>query len=237
MSWTRSFAPLLLLLACSASTPSAPPGDDPAARQVLFIGNSLTYWNDLPARIAAVTAAAGGQPLQVTVLAKPDYGLGDHWAEGEALRLIRRGGWEYVVLQQGPSTLPESRADLRLQVARFAAEIRKVGAVPTIYGVWPDATRRAFLSASIESYRLAADDVDGLLIPAARAWHVAWTVDSTLGFYADGLHPSTLGAQLVALTFAAALDRRVPMASRPAEIPAELHAVLVQAAATAAGVE
>ena len=55
--------------------------------KLLFIGNSLTAANDLPAILESM-------------------GRG---ADGEARRAIARGGWSFVILQQGPSALPESR--------------------------------------------------------------------------------------------------------------------------------
>jgi hypothetical protein len=53
---------------------------------VLFIGNSLTYWNDLPAIIAALADSAKVKPLSWVQVAFPDFALEDHWAEGSAVR-------------------------------------------------------------------------------------------------------------------------------------------------------
>ena len=39
-----------------------------------------------------------------------------------------RGVWDTVVLQQGPSSLPESRRQLMVEAKRFDAEIRRAGA-------------------------------------------------------------------------------------------------------------
>ena len=82
-------------------------GQAPAPARVLFVGNSLTYANDLPAMVATLARAAG-KPMQVDSVALPDFGLEEHWQQGDARRAIARGGWTYVVLQQGPSALPDS---------------------------------------------------------------------------------------------------------------------------------
>ena len=203
--------------ACSSS-PAGPslPSLIGEGRPVLFIGNSLTYWNDLPLIVQALADSAGGQSLAVMVVAFPDYNLDDHRAEGTALRAIGRGGWEVVVLQQGPSSLAENRAQLRASVGALNGEIRGVSATPALYSVWPSASRREDFDRAIESYALAAQDVNGLLFPVAAAWLAAWRRDSLLALYsADGLHPSVAGSYLAALVMYGVLFDRSPVGLPP----------------------
>ena len=77
----------------------------PPGNNVLFIGNSLTYANDLPAVVAAV-AQSGGVTLQVRGLTAANHALVDFVLDGSAPRAIAQGGWKHVVLQQGPTTVP-----------------------------------------------------------------------------------------------------------------------------------
>lgn len=199
--------------ACSSSPsePSLPPllGE---GRRVLFIGNSLTYWNDLPLIVQALADSAGGEPLAVMMVAFPDYNLDDHRARATAVQAIAAGGWELVVLQQGPSSLPENRAQLRASVAALDELIRDVGATTALYSVWPSDSRRGDFDAAIESYALAAQDVNGTLFPVAAAWLAAWEHDATLPLYSpDGLHPSVHGSYLAALVMYAVLYERSPV--------------------------
>ena len=62
--------------------------------RILFIGNSLTYANDLPAMVCALARSAG-RPATCEGVAKPDYGLEEHWNEKEARQAIARG-WDVV---------------------------------------------------------------------------------------------------------------------------------------------
>ncbi len=183
-------------------------GEPPS--RVLFIGNSLTYWNDLPLLVEAM-AAAKGLSLSSEVVTRADASLEDHW--GDAIRgIIREGGFKWVVLQQGPSSLPESRANLREWTKRFAEEIRTAGATPALYMVWPDRSRRGFFPQVIESYRLANEDAKGLLLPAGEAWLAAWQLDSGLGLYSpDNLHPSRLGTYAAAATILSGLTSVSPI--------------------------
>ena len=200
-------------VACS-SAPSGPglPHLVGNGRRVLFIGNSLTYWNDLPLIVQSLADSAGGASLAVMMVAFPDFNLDDHRAQGSAERAIALGGWEVVVLQQGPSSLPENRAQLRASVDALNDKIHAVGATAALYSVWPQRSRRADFDAAIESYELAAADVSGLLFPVASAWLAAWRRDSTLALYSpDGLHPSVAGSYLAALVMYGVLYDRSPV--------------------------
>ena len=197
----RLWLPLLLATAVSSScegTQSAP--DQQRGPRVLFIGNSLTYTNDLPGLVQQLASVTGGKPLTVSSVTAPNYSLEDHWNTGNAAREIAAGGWDVVVLQQGPSSLDESRVLLVEYAKRFAAEARKVHARVALYSVWPPNDRLAFFDAVTANYAAAADSTGGLLFPAGEAWRAAWRRDAGLPLYgADGFHPSQLGTALAAI--------------------------------------
>src|SRR5688500_13067874 len=126
-------------------------GGRQAEPRILFIGNSLTYWNDLPAMVQSLAAAAKRR-ITCQQVAFPDVSLEDHWQRGDAVRAIRRGGWSHVVLQQGPSALPESQKLLREYTRRFNAEIRAVKATTVLYMVWPSRARQQDFAGVSASY-------------------------------------------------------------------------------------
>ena len=181
----------------------------PAPARILFIGNSLTYANDLPSTVCALARSTGRKVVCETV-AKPDFGLEEHWRDGAARRAIARG-WDVVVLQQGPSALPESRVLLIDYARRFDAEIKKTGARTAFYAVWPSRQRRGDFPAVSQSYAAAARTVDGLLLPAGDTWLAAWRADPTLPLYGDdGFHPSPMGSYLAAMVIYRQLFGPVP---------------------------
>lgn len=206
---------LMALLACRGATgPVTCDGEADGPMRILFIGNSLTYYHGLPYMVRALADSLGEPPV-VEQVAMPDFSLEDHWNDGRAARAIRGGCWNYVVLQQGPSSLPENRALLLEYAARFDALVREQGGRSALYSVWPAASRRADFDRAIESYALAAEQVDGLMLPAATAWLEAWERDGGLDLYQDDLHPTQAGAYLAALVIASRLSGR-----SPAEMPA-----------------
>jgi hypothetical protein len=190
--------------------PDNDPDPDPGATtRILFVGNSLTYVNDLPGMVKALADSAGILGVQTAQVAKPDYALEDHWNDGQARSVIAKGGWHYVVMQQGPSAVLANRTNLRQWVATFSELIRIKGGAPALYQVWPQQVNFSDFDASSESYRLAALDVNGIFLQAGNAWRAAWANDASFVLYApDGLHASVAGTYLAALTVFGGLFHR-----------------------------
>src|SRR5690606_12904104 len=129
-----------------------------------------------------------------TGIAHPDFSLEDHWHNGVADD-IRRLRADIVVMQQGPSSLPESRTHLVHWSAQLAAAIREAGGEPALYMVWPDASRQFAFGDVEASYADAAETIGGRLLPVGTTWLRAWDQDAQLQLYAaDGLHASYIGA-------------------------------------------
>ena len=222
-------------LACNSDALAPLP---PGGRRVLFIGNSLTYENDLPRTIADLAKSLDETPLVYRTIAKPDYALEDHWNDGVAAR-IAADGWQVVVMQQGPSSLPQNQEFLRGWTVQLDSAITAVGARSALFMVWPAMPNFSTFDGVRTSYRNAAIAVDGMFIPAGEAWRTAWAADSTLSLYAsDLLHPSPLGTYLVALVhFEMLYDRpatELPdvavVNGRRLDVPAARVALLQQAA-------
>jgi hypothetical protein len=189
--------PLAAIAALAAGPQS---GAKPGSLRVLFVGNSLTAANNLPAIVESLGRARGRYTIATSAVTANDFSLEDHWNQGNARGTIANGGWSVVVLQQGPSALPESRVLLRDYATRFAAEATKAGARTALYMVWPSKARARDFDNVSESYALAARDAGGTLLPAGDAWREAWRREPSLALYADdGFHPSELGSYLAAL--------------------------------------
>jgi hypothetical protein len=194
----------------ATAAPSVTLAPAPGGDRVLFVGNSLTEGNDLPLIVEAL-ARAGGRALAVDAVTHGGVALEDHWRLGTQDR-IATGGFRFVVLQQGPSSLPESRASLREWTRRFDTVIRQAGGRTALYMVWPESYRPQAFPEVSTSYRLAAEDVEGILLPAGDAWVAAWREDPGLRLYGpDGFHPTVLGSYLAALAIYGALTGASPV--------------------------
>jgi hypothetical protein len=95
-----------------------------------------------------------------------------------------------VILQQGPSALPESQVCCASTRASSTQHIRRVGAKTALYMVWPFSTRRGDFDGVKASYQAAARDVGGLFLPVGEAWRAVWRRDAKISLYgSDGFHP------------------------------------------------
>ena len=224
----------LVVLAGGASARASSNGEE---LRVLFIGNSFTSTNDLPARVAEL-AAATGRTMRARAIVFDGFSLEDHWRQGAARAALASAEWDAVVMQQGPSSLPENQENLRLWATRYAALARAAGARPGLLTVWPESRRRAAFPAVIVSYRRAGEAAAADLYPAGEAWRAAWACDRRVALYGpDGLHPSRLGTYVAALVVYGRLFTAPLLASAlaPEGVRARTARLLQAAAATALG--
>lgn len=184
--------------------------------RVLFIGNSLTSWHNLPAYVAAFAKRSGDNAFRYRMIAPPAVGLEDHWRIQRTRRALAEERWDVVVMQQGPSAEPESRLHLCTWTKRFADLARSRGAQPRLLMVW--SAGRFGLQEVIDSYTAAAVAANAPALPAGMAWAAAWKRKPSLALHArDGLHPSKLGTYLAALVVYAGL-REVPPSTLPSSV-------------------
>lgn len=198
----RAFRPLATALVLFVAL--APASAQNAPQRVFFVGNSLTAGNDLPGILCRMGEAAG-RTMTCEAETHPNFALDDHWKRGRA-RARAGDRWDFVVLQQGPSSMPESREMLVAWSQQWAREIRKKNAEPAVLMVWPSRQRERDFERVSQSWRIAAAKAPALLLPAGDAWRAAWKIDPSLPLYGeDGFHPSRAGSYLAALVIYDAL--------------------------------
>lgn len=204
--WLFNILFLLILTSCSnAGEPTtnnwldeSTTALDPSALNILFIGNSLTYSNDLPG-ILATFLEKSKVASHVESIAIGGTALIDHWNEGLARSKIQQGGWDFVIMQQGPSAT-EGRPLLLSYAKIFGEEISTIQATSAMYMVWPAKSRFFDFDGVYDSYRQAALNIGGIFLPGGASWRVAWESEPDLAFYGpDNFHPSAMGSYLVAL--------------------------------------
>jgi hypothetical protein len=192
------FALCIATFACRSTT--APPPVD--GTRILFVGNSLTYSNNLPATVESIARSAGVK-LSVESVTGGGLALIDHLTGAtDAEAQIKRGGWSVIVLQQGPTTIGLCRDSLVLWSQMFERLAHDVNAEVALFMTWPAlGVSPGGFDEVRTSYQQAAFATHGIFLPAGEAWRAAVRVDPTLQpFGADNFHPSELGSYLAALT-------------------------------------
>lgn len=208
-----------LLTACSdTSGPTPEPlvpvtrAADPRPLRILFIGNSLTFFNDLPARTAEIA-------LRDTTLRSPDAqsvtrsstSLRQHWFLGTAPQRIQAERWDYVVLQES-SDIVDAPETTEVYVAKYDSLARAGGARTMLYLTWTYGDVPQLQDSVTHIYTRIAQHVGTLVAPVGVAWKQALQVQPTLPLYLpDSLHPAPMGTYLAANTMFAALYRHTPV--------------------------
>lgn len=223
----RSALRLVAAFACLLSASGLSAQTSPTPPRVLFLGNSLTEGNNVPALVQAM-ALLQGVHLEYVSLAPGGYAIEDHWNDGHQSRL-QQGNFAVLILQQGPSTLPESQAHLRQWTRTWADEARRYGTKPALYMVWPVRTQTNGFALVSQSYRNAALAADAAIFPAGEAWEEVIRSDPAIALYtSDNLHATPAGSFLAAMVIARGL-----VSLDPARVPASVAGISLPAATVA----
>jgi hypothetical protein len=178
----------------------------PAKRplRVLFIGNSYTFFNGGLGTLVQSMASAvkDGRRLEYVEVTKGGQTLEGHWADGKALAEIRKGGWDFVVLQEHSLRPLQDREKMFAYAKRFDAEIRKVGARTVFYETWARKNRPEMQGLLDQAYSGIAKEVAAVVAPAGLAWQAALKVKPDLSLHISDLsHPTPAGSYLNACVF------------------------------------
>src|SRR5438445_8613600 len=109
---------------------------------VLFIGNSFTYYNEMPTLLERVSASLG-TPIVAHLSGHGGATMRNHWDEGKAVQAVRSNHYDFVVIQTQSSEIIRTTAETTKYARLLAAEIRKSGAKPVVFMTWPRARIRS----------------------------------------------------------------------------------------------
>src|SRR5688572_18260251 len=166
---------------------------------VLFLGNSLTYFNNLPELMKQI-AASDSVEMSYRSICFPNYALIDHWNDGNAQKEIQSGKYNFVIVQQGPSSQQEGRTYLVEWGLKFDSLCDKHRAKLVSYMVWPSKERSGDFGGVHDSYKLLADSAKAIFSPAGKAWQLVWEENPEFKLYSeDNFHPNYRGSLLAAM--------------------------------------
>lgn len=174
------------------------PNPDAADYHLLFIGNSLTYYNDLP-NLVKTNALEKGISLEVKMIAKPNYAIVDHWDDGEVQKQIKTGVYDFVILQQGPSSQSNGYAMLVNDGRKYAELCALHGSRLAYFMVWPSRRYYHTFDGVIRNYSAGARANNAILCPVGTVWKKYFDDTGDFSYYGpDEFHPSFLGSQVAA---------------------------------------
>jgi hypothetical protein len=231
-------------VACSPAAAAACSSAQETCTRILFIGNSYTYVNDLPAMVAELSRA-GGHHVETGMAAEGGLTLADHVKSSATQAKLGSAKWDLVVLQE-QSQVPavaQFRTDQMYPAAReLARSIRVAGARPMLFLTWahrdgwpenglPDYAR---MQAEIDQgYEALGEQVGAPVVPVGIAWSTVVSQNARPDLWQDdGTHPTVAGTYLAACVFYAAIFHQSPVGlAWDAGLAGETTASLQQVAA------
>ncbi|MBQ1206108.1 MAG: SGNH/GDSL hydrolase family protein, partial [Clostridia bacterium] len=184
----------------------------------LFIGNSYTYYNDMPTKIFEPIANSVGVKVKVDSITKGGWWLWNHANSDDEMGKIVDGAfkktkYDYVILQD-QSTLPiDDPGCFYDGVRNICEKVRANGATPILYCTWGRKTgsetlaNRGLTHESMTwklaaGYTAIAKELNVDVAYVGLSFTDVYTNYPTLtNLYADDLtHPSYSGSYLAALT-------------------------------------
>jgi hypothetical protein len=191
------FVYAFLSLACSRSTAIHDLNTN-GVNRILFVGNSLTYTNDLPAMVIRI-AAKKGIKVETKVLAYANYSLEDHWNDGRMQYLLSSSHFDYLVVQQGPSSQEDGRVMLQDYGKRLKLLCNQHQTKLAFFMVWPSIQNFQTFDGVIKNYADAAATTQSILCPVGEVWKKYILSSNDYSYYdSDQFHPSVKGSEVAA---------------------------------------
>ena len=184
-----------LLISSTMAMQAKPP-------RLLFVGNGLTYTNNLP-ELVKLEFKNRDIKVKTKMLANLNYELKDHWEKGELQKLIKSGKFDYVIIQQGPSSQGKERQTL-LHCGNLISRLCKQSNTKLVYlMVWPSRSYYHTFDEVIASHKDAAEMSNAELCPVGEVWKKHFDETGDFGYYGnDGYYPSIRGSQIAASVIA-----------------------------------
>ena len=202
-------------------------------KEVLFIGNSYTYVNNLPNLVKEI-ALSFGDTLVHDSSTPGGSNFNSHTTNTQTLSKINQQQWDYVVLQaqsQEPSFSPSQVVNDTYPYAEILVDSihensncteplffmtwgRKYGDQQNCQFYPPICTYSGMQQRLRESYLEMAFIDSASCAPVGMAWKKSIAIDSAINLYSsDNSHPSIYGSYLAACTFYASIFKKSALGS------------------------
>ena len=103
--------------------------------RILFMGNSYTFFNRMPAMVMAMADIRGLQ-ADVHIHAAPAASFSSHWNDEEARKKLTGNSWDFVVLQDQSAT-PVIAPERTLEFGKkLCSQVRSENGTPVLFLTW-----------------------------------------------------------------------------------------------------
>lgn len=220
----RALAGFLLLLGAAAPAP-VHGQPQPDTLSVFFLGNSYTYYNNLPGMVEAISLALPGPVVRTASHTHGGFTLRGHLEDGHVPGVFLEPAemsWDHVVLQEQSAlgampltVLAGGIADpgrFHDAVRELTGLVRGQGSELVLYMTWAKQRFPDQLPELVNAYEAIGLELGVSLAPVAKAWATVFDERPDIALYLmDGSHPSATGTFLAACVFYAELTGESPI--------------------------
>lgn len=166
--------------------------------KVLFIGNSHTYMNDMPALFSHIYEKTTGYKVEPVMLAFSGRKLEWHLKEYLPLRYnLLYGKYDYCVIQQAAHPFPPEENTLN-DGKKIINLCRKANTIPVLFMTWAEKAHPENQQKMIDTYTKLSKEEGTLLAPVGTIWrNVQSKYPEIELYYKDGEHASPYGDLLI----------------------------------------
>ena len=175
--------------------------------RILFIGNSLTFWNEMPWMFEQVARSLASRP-KTQFSGRSGLSLRAHSREGRAQKAIAEGRWDYVVIQPQSTEMMREGEETAKYAGMFDELARKSGAKTVVFLTWAPRSADFKQEALTARYRAMADRLNARVAPIGEAW--AELARSGIEMEEGGAHPTLAGSYLATCVLYATLYGKSP---------------------------
>lgn len=171
--------------------------------RVLFVGNSFTYFFNLP-QVVASMAKTQGQAIITRQSTVGGSNLEQHWKgeKGTKTReLLDNGQWDYVVFNNHSSSAIDTPESFMEYGQKFAKLVRQKGAEPIWMMTWAYKSNPLMQDAITAGYKKLALETKADYVPCGPLFARARSQRPDMELFHDDKHPSSNGTYLLGLAF------------------------------------
>ncbi|MBR0130609.1 MAG: hypothetical protein IJM08_04855 [Firmicutes bacterium] len=181
--------------------------------RILFIGNSHTFFNDMPETFADMVEAASGSRPEVTMLAYGGRSLIWHSQEYFALRFnLMYGNYDYCIIQQQAHPFPGIE-ETRKGLAPMVDICRAAGVRPVLYMPWAEKRFPENQEKITDCMVTLGKEFDIEVAPVGLVWKEMLAVHPEIDlFWKDGEHAGPVGDYLIALVLTMCILKKTDFA-------------------------
>lgn len=176
--------------------------------KILFLGNSHTYYNDMPLLFQEICAERG-KSVQVRMLAQSGVTYGWHLRHEIELRFeLMHGEYDYLIMQQAAHRPAPSKEETHRDGHVIAELARRFGTVPIQTVPWAEKKDPAHQAEMYEIFEEFAEKEKLKLNPIGRIFEdIFYHYPEIDMYWIDGEHASPYGTYALALCIYATIFR------------------------------